>query len=46
MELTKEQIDKVQHFLEVKKFDYLDLKIEVLDHMISEIEILMDKNIF
>lgn len=45
MELTKEQIDKVQHFLEVKKFDYLDLKIEVLDHMISEIEILMDKNI-
>lgn len=45
MELNKEQVDKVQHFLDVKKFDYLDLKIEVLDHMISEIEILMDKNI-
>ena len=45
MELTKEQVSKVQHFLETKKFDYLDLKIEVLDHMVSEIEMLMDKNI-
>lgn len=45
MELTKEQVGKVQYFLETKKFDYLDLKIEVLDHMVSEIEMLMDKNI-
>lgn len=45
MEITKEQIQKVENYLQKKKFDYVDLKHEVLDHMISDIEEKMDQEI-
>ncbi len=38
MELTKEQILLVEGYLQKKKFDFLDLENEILDHMISDIE--------
>lgn len=38
MELTKEQILQIETFLERRKFDYVDLKYEILDHIISDIE--------
>ena len=44
MELTKEQIQKVEYYLENKNFDFIDLKVEVLDHMISDIESYLDKD--
>ena len=45
MELTNEQIQKVEIYLQKKRFDYIDLKYEVLDHMISDIEKHLDNNI-
>ena len=44
MELTKKQIQKVEEYLKRKDFDFIDLKIEILDHMISDIEKLMNEN--
>lgn len=38
MELTKEQIQKIEHYLNVKGIDYIDIRLEVLDHIISDIE--------
>jgi len=38
MELTKEQIQQVEAYLDKKNFNYIDLKVEILDHMISDIE--------
>ena len=38
MELTKEQIQRVEHYLNVKNIDYIDLRAEILDHIVSEIE--------
>jgi len=38
MELTKEQILQVEGFLHKKKFNFIDLKVEILDHIISDIE--------
>ncbi|MFT5214842.1 MAG: ribosomal protein S13, partial [Patiriisocius sp.] len=38
MELTKEQIHKVAHYLNVKHITYIDLRMEVLDHIVSDIE--------
>jgi hypothetical protein len=38
MELTKEQIQQVEGYLDNKRFNFIDLKVEVLDHMISDIE--------
>ena len=38
MELTKEQIQRVEHYLNVKNIVYTDLRVEVLDHIVSEIE--------
>lgn len=45
MELTKEQILQVESYLTSKNFDFIDLKDEILDHMISDIENFMQKNI-
>lgn len=38
MELTKEQIVKVEYYLNEKDIIYVDLRTEVLDHIVSEIE--------
>ena len=38
MELTKEQIQEIEKYLNVKGITFIDLRIEVLDHMISDIE--------
>jgi hypothetical protein len=45
MNLTKEQLQIIENYLQKKKFEYIDLKYEVLDHIISDIESLLDKNI-
>lgn len=45
MELTTEQTQQVENYLAKRKFDFIDLKVEVLDHMISDIEHLRTKNI-
>ncbi|WP_298762963.1 hypothetical protein [uncultured Polaribacter sp.] len=38
MELTKQQIQKVAHYLKSKNLEYVDLQPEVLDHIVTEIE--------
>lgn len=38
MELTKQQLQRVEHYLNVKGIDYVDFRLEVLDHIISDIE--------
>ena len=38
MELNNEQIDRIRNYLRVKKVNYLDLEVEVLDHIVSDIE--------
>ncbi|WP_405610228.1 hypothetical protein [Polaribacter sp. Asnod1-A03] len=43
MELTKEQLQKVEHYLYVKHITYIDLRMEVLDHVVTEIEEIMRK---
>jgi hypothetical protein len=43
MELSKEQIQRVEHYLNVKDITYIDLRMEVLDHIISDIEAKMKK---
>lgn len=45
MELTVQQIQKVEDYLASKNFDFIDLKDEILDHMILDVENLMQKNI-
>ena len=44
MEITTKQIQQVETYLDKKNFDFIDLKVEVLDHMISDIESLLDNN--
>jgi len=36
--LTEEQIERVEHFLDRNKIKYIDVRLEVLDHIISDIE--------
>jgi hypothetical protein len=43
MELSQEQQRQVEVYLQNKDFDFIDLKVEVLDHMISDIESLRTK---
>jgi hypothetical protein len=38
MELTTEQIQRVAHYLNVKGITYIDLRMEVFDHIVSDIE--------
>ena len=44
MEITKEQQLQVEVYLQEKDFDFIDLNVEVLDHIISDIESLLIKN--
>jgi len=44
MELTKEQLQQVETYLDKKSFDFIDLKVEVLDHMVSDIESFLGNN--
>ena len=44
MELTTTQIAIIENYLKNRKVDYIDLKVEILDHMISDIAQLMSKN--
>lgn len=43
MELTKEQLQRVEHYLNVKDITYIDLRMEVLDHIVSDIETKLTK---
>ena len=45
MELTKEQVRQVEVYLQKKNFNYIDLKEEVLDHIVSDIERITAKEI-
>ncbi|MFD0992658.1 hypothetical protein [Tenacibaculum geojense] len=38
MELTKEQIARVQKYLDVKGVKFIDFRIEIFDHIVSQIE--------
>ena len=38
MELTKEQLQRVAHYLNVKDITYIDLRTEIFDHIVSDIE--------
>ena len=44
MEITTKQIQQVEVYLQNKDFDFIDLNVEVLDHIISDIESLLVKN--
>ena len=43
MELTKEQIQRIEHYLNAKNITYIDIRLEILDHIISDIETKMIK---
>ncbi|RXP54262.1 hypothetical protein EC396_09360 [Lutibacter sp. HS1-25] len=43
MKLNKQQIQKIEDYLNDKKIDYLDIRFEVLDHILTDIENLMDE---
>jgi hypothetical protein len=38
MEITKQQLKRVAHYLNVKDIIYIDLRMEVFDHIVSDIE--------
>jgi len=42
MELNKEQLQRVEHYLDKKNITYIDVRLEVLDHIISDIETKME----
>ena len=42
MELTKEQTQRVEYYLNVKRIDYIDIRLEIFDHIISDIEVKME----
>lgn len=44
MQLTKEQIQQIENYLDFKGLKHIDVRFEVLDHIISDIEISMQKN--
>ncbi len=41
MELTTKQIEEVNGYLTIKKIDHIDIRLEVLDHIITDVENLM-----
>ena len=43
MEITTKQIQQVETYLDKKNFDFIDLNVEVLDHIILDIESLLSK---
>jgi hypothetical protein len=38
MEITKQQLQRVTHYLNVKGITYIDLRMEIFDHIVSDIE--------
>ena len=42
MEITKEQLTRVESYLNLKNITHLDLRMEVLDHIVSDIESKME----
>ena len=38
MELNKEQLQRIEHYLNVKDITYIDIRMEVFDHIVSDIE--------
>lgn len=44
MQLTKEQILKIEKYLDTKGVNYIDFRIEIFDHIVTEIEDKIDKN--
>ena len=44
MELTKEQVEQIENYLSKINFDFIDLKVEILDHILSDIENLIIKS--
>jgi hypothetical protein len=44
MEITTQQLQEIENYLTKIKFDFVDLNVEILDHITSDIESLMDKN--
>ena len=38
MDLSKQQLQRVAHYLNVKGITYIDLRMEVFDHIVSDIE--------
>lgn len=43
MELTTKQIQEIENYIKANDVDYIDLKIELLDHIISDVEHLISK---
>ncbi|QXP66124.1 hypothetical protein [Polaribacter sp. AHE13PA] len=43
MELTTQQLQRVEHYLDKKNITYIDVRFEVLDHIVSDIETKMTK---
>ena len=43
MKLTEEQIDLIDRYLEQKKLDFLDFKLEIRDHLATATEIIMEQ---
>ena len=44
MEITKQQLHEIENYLAKIKFDFVDLNAEILDHITSDVESLLDKN--
>ncbi|MGJ8760167.1 MAG: hypothetical protein ACSHXA_06455 [Polaribacter sp.] len=42
MELTTQQLQRVEHYLDKKNITYIDVRFEVLDHIVSDIETKME----
>ncbi|WP_316752874.1 hypothetical protein [Pedobacter gandavensis] len=46
MELSQEQLTEIKQFVQRKGFVYLDVQLEIIDHMASAIEEKMDITAF
>ena len=44
MKLTKEQVQKIEGYLNNKKVIYIDIRFEILDHIISDVEFIIENN--
>ncbi|MFQ3180578.1 MAG: hypothetical protein ACI9Z4_000159 [Polaribacter sp.] len=44
MEITTQQLHEIENYLAKIKFDFVDLNAEILDHITSDVESLLDKN--
>ena len=42
MKLTKEQIQQIEDYLNNKKIKYIDIRFEILDHIISDVEFIIE----